>query len=485
MVRYARREFLTAAAAAGVVSAAGCTDSGSSSDGGGFNTETPEADAADNWRMRRGGPGNAGVSSSGGPGGDADAAFTAEFRNGINLGYGAPTVGEDAIYGVGRVATPYEMEPRTFGGYAFRLSREAGSEEWRVPVELREGEDNLNFFPNSPKTCLGPDGLYVTWIRRGESSQDLVVQAHARDDGSRQWRNAFPGAASALEPVVDDGTLYLLGAARLLALSTADGSREWASDEFRYDQTVPSVGADAVVVANRGFADEEASRQVTAFDRADGSVRWSEPTGIRNGLHRAPSVVDGTVYLAEGITITVGAVAEELPPFSIRALDAADGSEGWSHTYKDRTDHWMMAGGTTSVAVDGSRVYYGLLYPTAAQALGRQASEADYERFEREAYTGASMVALDRADGSVVWTADLGNGAQVYSYLVVDDDYVYAKRLPDADPERRQWVAVEKASGEVAGRFGSGSAADGGRRAFGVADGALYEHVGDGVRVWR
>jgi len=484
MDRCARREFLTAATTAGVVSVAGCTDSDSSGSDG-FDTETAGAAAADSWRMRRGGPGNAGASSSGGPGGDASAAFTAEFRNGLNVGHDAPTVGEDAVYGVGKVATPYEMEPATFGGYAYRLSREDGSETWRVPIELREGEDNFDFFPNSPKTCLGPDGLYVVWIRRGESSRELVVQAHARDDGSRQWRNAFAGAASPLEPVVDDGTLYLLGAARLMALSTADGSREWASDEFRYDQIVPSVGADAVVVADRGFADEEAGRQVTAFDRADGSVRWSKPTGIREGLHRAPSVVDGTVYLAEGVTLNVGAVAEELPPFSIRALDVADGSEVWSHTYKDRTDHWMLAGGTTSVAVDGSRVYYGLLYPTVAQALSRQTSEADDERFEREAYTGASLVALDRGDGSVLWTADLGEGAQVYSYLVVDDDYVYAKRLPDASPDNREWVAVEKASGEVAGRFGAGSAVKQGRRAFGVADGALYEHVDDGVRVWR
>jgi len=485
MTRVRRRQFIAAAAGSGIGATAGCNIPILGDDG----STSGQAGATD-WTQLRGTAGMTGHSRSGGPGPDASAQFTAEFRNGIHVGESAPLVGDDGIYGVGKVAETYEMDPFTFGGYAFKCSREDGSEQWRTEIETREGEDNFGFFRGPPTACLGPDGLYVTWAEQGDGFYRRHIECRSREDGSKQWARQVDSAGSGHQPVIHGETLFVLESGKLRAFSTDDGSDRWQTDEFLYYQLVPSVGRDIVAVYNQGFTgrDEDVTMQLTAFDRSDGSERWSVPLQRMRGFEQLPTVAGDTVYIAEGFGVgSLAATRREIPACSIRALDTSDGSERWSYTYAESGEGPTMAGGATSVAVDGDTVYAGLLYPTATQILGPDGSPDMYERLEEQVYAGRNLIAVDRADGSLQWDAQVSTAAQVWPYLVVDDTYLYAKYREPSDEEtspRTQWYVVEKSSGEIRDSFGSSVESDE-FRAFGVADGALYEHVGSGVRVWE
>jgi hypothetical protein len=282
----------------------------------------------------------------------------------------------------------------------------------------------------------------------------------------------------------------VLARGTLRAFATADGSDRWTSERFRYDQRAPSVGQDVVAVYNQGFSegDEDVTMQLTAFDRSDGSERWSIPTPNTRGAAKMPSVADGTIFVADGYGFpSFGAGRETFPARSVRALDASDGSEQWSYTYVEASEDPTMAGGATSVAVDGDTVYAGLFYPTASFLLGQDASSADRERIEDSIYTGRNLLALNRDDGSLKWDAQVGTYAQVFPYLVVDDTHLYVMYFdPEAEEEsaQTQWYVVEKDDGAIRGSFGTDTEIDQGR-AFGVADGTLFEHTGGGVRVWQ
>ena len=484
MERSGRRQFLTTVAAGGVVATAGCSipllGDGGSNDG---------QQGAGDWAQLRGTAGMTGQSSAGGPGPDTTQQFTAEFRNGINVGNTAPLIGADGIYGVGNVAAPYDTEPPTFGGYVFKYSREDGSEVWRREIAIREGQENLSFFTESPRACLGPEGLYVCWLEDAGENFLLHVERRSREDGSVQWTRTIGGVVNTLQPVVRGDTLFVLAGGTLRAFATADGSDRWRTDEFRHYQRAPSVGRNVVAVYNQGFgeSDEDVTMQLTAFDRSDGSERWSVPTPDTRGAAMLPSVADGTIFVAEGFGIgLLGGIRGEIPARRIRALDGSDGSEQWSYTYVDASEDPTMAGGTTSVAVDSDTVYAGLFYPTASQILGPDASSADRDRLEDSVYTGRNLLALDRADGSLKWDAQIGTAAQVWPYLVVDDTNLYTKfGLGDeAEGTQTRWYVIEKADGAIRGSFGADAEIDQ-ARVFGVADGGLFEHTGGGVRVWE
>jgi len=487
MERSGRRQFLTTVAAGGVVATAGCSipllGDGGSNDG---------QQGVRDWGQLRGTAGMTGQSSAGGPGPEATQQFTAEFRNGINVGNTAPLIGADGIYGVGKAAEPYDTEPPTFGAYAFKCSREDGREMWRREIAIREGQENLGFFTEPPRACLGPEGLYVYWLEdkgRGNGYLDHV-ERRSRADGSVQWsRSIETWDVNTRQPVVRGDTLFVLMDGALRAFATADGSDRWTSERFRYYQRAPSVGRNVVAVYNQGFgeSDEDVTMQLTAFDRSDGSERWSVPTPDTRGAAMLPSVADGTIFVAEGFGISLlGGIRGEIPARRIRALDGSDGSEQWSYTYVDASEDPTMAGGTTSVAVDSDTVYAGLFYPTASQILGPDASSADRDRLEDSVYTGRNLLALDRADGSLKWDAQIGTAAQVWPYLVVDDTNLYAKfGLGDeAEGAQTRWYVIEKADGAIRGSFGADAEIDQ-ARVFGVADGALFEHTGGGVRVWE
>jgi len=125
--------------------------------------------------------------------------------------------------------------------------------------------------------------------------------------------------------------------------------------------------------------------------------------------------------------------------------------------------------------------------PRAPTILGYDASPDTYERIEEQVYTGRNLIAVDRADGSLQWETQIGTAAQVWPYLAVGDTHLYAKYREPSDEDtspQSQWYVVEKSSGEIRGSFGSDVESEV-YRTFGVADGALYEHVETGVRVWE
>jgi outer membrane protein assembly factor BamB len=438
------------------------------------------------WPTTRGTAAATGASSSGGPGTDATRATTVEFRDGRAGGNTAPVVGDDGVYEVTTREAPYSDDPPVFRLYAHAHSND-GAERWRTTVVEAEGEGGFETVGSEHTGALGPDHLYAVraYQPEGASARSVEVTALARADGSRRWRRTFDRGFQARQPVVHDGTLYLFAGAELLALSTADGSVRWRRS-VAASQRFPVVGEGAVAVYNRGLSDPyDVPGQLTVFDAADGSERWTEPfPQARTGRGPIPTVAGGAVYLTDGDSIGQYDLGpEDLPRRKLYARDLADGSELWTHTYETDTMHeHITAGGTASVTVAGDHLYYALAFADGAEVLGPNATEEDLERVQQELYRGPNLFALDRRDGSVIWETKLGEQAQVFQPMIVDEQYLYGRYDGvETLAERPEIRVIDRGDGTVVGSFGPVES----RRPFAVAGGDLYVHHNDSVRVWR
>jgi outer membrane protein assembly factor BamB len=113
------------------------------------------------------------------------------------------------------------------------------------------------------------------------------------------WQYDGTGDVSAV-----DGTVYLRTDAGVHAIDADDGSRVWRCENIGAAGS-PAVSEDGVYVTGE---------QLTAIDRADGSVRWSESFDDETSIS-APVAAFETVYVtADG---------------TLYAFDSADGSLRW------------------------------------------------------------------------------------------------------------------------------------------------------------
>jgi len=432
---------------------------GSGDDSGGVERAT-------SWPNRRGPPSNTGASATGGPGPNAAETFSAALRDGIVGGDHAPVVGPEAIYAIGRAANPYDESPPTFACYVYAFSREDGSELWRRTLERGEGVES-NGLAENKNLCLGSDGLYAAWIGAEETLPFRLARLSTAG-GSEQWRYTVEATAGrARQPVVRDGVVYQLVSSRVVALDTRDGSELWRTEPRRFEQPILTVGSGVVGTYHGGSGDQPAG--VTAFDAADGSVRWSvELTGPRRPI---PAIAGETLYIADGDSFgltglsSVTADDRAHDRRRIHALSLADGTERWHHTYDtDEIYDAPTAGGTSYVTVTDDHVYYALGFLSARDVLG------------------PNVVALDRADGSVAWRTKVGSQARVFQPMVAGPDNLYALyRGVDANDEEPRMYVIDRRSGDVRGSFGPVEA----ERPFAVADGTLYVHRQGDIAAWE
>lgn len=136
----------------------------------------------------------------------------------------------------------------------------------------------------------------VFWSGYSTGNEDTgEIHAVAAGDGSEEWTFTFHGLVDSMPTVAGD-TLYVsildMEAGQtptLLALDIADGSERW-STPLTSRGSAPTV-ADGVVFVNAG--------DIYAIDAADGSERWSLP----GGSDSSPTVVDGTLYVGDGVNL--------------------------------------------------------------------------------------------------------------------------------------------------------------------------------------
>ncbi len=190
-------------------------------------------------------------------------------------------------------------------------------------------------------------------------------------------------------PTVGDGTVYVGNGDGVVFAFGADGERQWRTDVGGSVESSVALGAEYGYVVVRDTETDVV--ELVALDRAGGDVAWRyELTSDRpySALRGQPVVADGTVY-ASGDTF-----GPEVEPRRF-LVAVADGSERW------RVD--VGSDGLTSPSVADERVVVGAYDPDGE--AGR-------------------VLAVDRADGSVVWETPLSTQPARAPAIVDGEVYV-------------------------------------------------------------
>ncbi|MCH8805445.1 MAG: PQQ-binding-like beta-propeller repeat protein, partial [Planctomycetes bacterium] len=202
-------------------------------------------------------------------------------------------------------------------------------------------------------------GRLLTMFADGES--DLLAAFNAQT-GSELWRfrmgDMYPGHDGGHDgplstPVADHDTVYALGAhGRLVAVALDDGSLRWsvnlveklrASVPFWGFTTTPLI-VDNVIVVQAGGRN---GRALTAFDRRNGTIRWTLGNGRID--YRSPALAT-----LNGIRQLIVSTSSET-----MGVNPADGEKLWSRRFGS-------GNGSTPVPIEPDRV---LLLGNGAQLL--------------------------------------------------------------------------------------------------------------------
>jgi outer membrane protein assembly factor BamB len=242
-------------------------------------------------------------------------------------------------------------------GVLYALAREDGSERWRVATDGRI----------SAAAAVGDGTVYV-------GSRDENLYAVSAADGSVRWTFDTGGAVDAA-PTVVDGTVYVGCTDGVFAVSVVDGTQQWSIDaEVGYTSAI-AVAEETVYAVDNGY--------LIALQRSDGTPRWE--LFLEDAIGRQiPSVAGGTVYIGndDGDVYAVSAVdgtrrwlfetdgsVQAAPSVAdgtvyvgnhegeFYALDAADGTEQWTFGTGDRISSASVAHETVYLATEaGNRV---------------------------------------------------------------------------------------------------------------------------------
>jgi len=179
------------------------------------------------------------------------------------------------------------------------------------------------------------------------------------------WRAPYEGTNFPRSPVVVDGTAYVQAGG--YAFDIRSGSSRWETElgaaTFR---SAPAMVDRTVFSAVHDFEASEMPGTLFALDAADGSVGWTLSLPEITGH---PMVVDGTVYLWTQ-------TADEVP--AIFAVDGDEGDVRWSRSFEDA--HIERMAFTAPLAVTDDAVH-----------VSMRSSD------------GSRLHAVDRTDGSDRW----------------------------------------------------------------------------------
>ncbi|MEM9557587.1 MAG: PQQ-binding-like beta-propeller repeat protein [Acidobacteriota bacterium] len=320
------------------------------------------------------------------------------------------------------------------------------------------------------------DGKAVTMHTAGD---DDVLAAYATDDGEQLWQVRldvkYAGHDSSDDgplgmPVIggEPATVYALGPrGQLVAVALSDGAERWrvqlddgnSTEPFYGYTTTPLLVDDLVVVATGGEG-----HAVTAFDRADGSMRWR--AGDDSVQYQTPivatladqrqivAVADRTVY---GLTPETG---EEL-----WTLQIAEGArtEGSSHPTPAGDDRLLLDLANESLMLEIRRSGDDLepVELWRSRAFGRSLVLPVVHEGHVYGFTGNFLTCADAATGEIVWRSRPPRGANlslVDDHLAVldpDGELVLIPATPEGYRETARVAALE------VGDYASPSYADG------------------------
>ena len=265
-------------------------------------------------------------------------------------------------------------------------------------------------------SAASPDGstIVVTGTSRpqGGGKADVGTVAFATSDGSVRWADAVGSparndASSGVAISPDGGMTAVTGLShrrdgkrmwRTIAYSTTDGSRIWRS-AFRLRRTSMAapqgvfVGTDTVLVVGnvirRSPGPNPIPVVVVAYDRSDGSERWTKQIEPRRYPKATPGAilhsaaydpVRGMLYLGLQVdeTLTQNSMG-------VLAIASSDGARLWRSWFVSPTGEEGAHPTAIAVAGDGSTVYLGGSFNNAL-------------RF---------VLAFATSDGSLAWSSEV------------------------------------------------------------------------------
>ncbi|MCF3652248.1 S8 family serine peptidase [Synoicihabitans lomoniglobus] len=320
--------------------------------------------------------------------------------------------------------------------------------------------------------AIGPDGtIYV-------GSQDAFFYA-LNPDGTLKWRVATDGYAdSNAAAVAPDGTIHFGTYTGIAYALNPDGSERWTSNlgESSYF-SAPAVAADGTVY----------------FKQDSGTLRAFSPAGVEQWSYSVP---DGEASYAGPAIAADGAILLPANDGALHAINPS-GSRRWrfSPTIEDGTPD--DSGIYTSPSIDANGNIYastlnGTVFsltangnlrwvfrtPDAGENVSSSIALGDGRAYF--ASYGAFLYALDQADGTLVWKANIEAQARASSPAIASDGSVivgsYANKLFrfDRDGELiRSWSAGNW--------FRSSPALADGRLYIGNGDGKVYAFDLDGI----
>ncbi|UTF55945.1 PQQ-binding-like beta-propeller repeat protein [Natronosalvus rutilus] len=236
------------------------------------------------------------------------------------------------------------------------------------------------------------------------------------------------------QPTVTDDYVFVTDVRYLYCLTADAKEVVWESEKVEgIFGGSPTVDGETVFVVHGGGANDYDGTRVRAFDVASGDERWQYDADGRS----TPAVADGTVYVSG--------------QDGLHSIDAESGDERF--VLPEPLSDWSSPAATAD-----------LVYAVTA--------DHDHEK---------ELVAVETADGTVRWRTAVADGlARFGSAPVVAEDFVYATTDEGL-------VALDRADGTVATRFGSGvPVARAGDVLYATKDGRVYAYDAEsGNRLWK
>lgn len=219
------------------------------------------------------------------------------------------------------------------------------------------------------------------------------------------WSIAFPGqGAGTGASVLSDGTIFITGGQKLLAVDAASGCVKWAyAANSRNTPAIGEIGGRRVVALSVG-------RDIHVVDASNGALVWKasgQPVDGSGG-----SVRGGVIFAKDKVIVPLSAsgVAAGMNPRtecctghgSVVALNAADGSHAWEyHTMPEPTYNGQVNSvGVKQKGPSGAPIWSVPVYDAKRNTIivttGENTSHPGTD-------TSDSVIALNADTGAVTW----------------------------------------------------------------------------------
>ena len=326
------------------------------------------------------------------------------------------------------------------GEYQIRV-RASGYQPWTRAINLPHETMRITLDQLTTPTRPGWAMYQNSPSRAGHGSATVKPQSLRR-----AWEvDTGPGITFS-SPVIADGKVFIgTNDGELEARDPDTGELVWTYDVGDQLRGTPAV-ADGAVVVGGGLAGG-----ILAVDASTGELRWRVPTPERVAVYVYPAIDEGVVYAATGPSET---------PDTVLAIDLATGNVRWSAD--------VGAGVFGAPSVSETMVVVTSAAEQTVTALDKRTGQVRWSvhRVDDTFYGGASIadgllylattsirddfdgsvLALDAADGSLVWEQARHGDAQGTTPAIYGDLVIAGTHANGAV------VAYDRATGEVAWR---------------------------------